>query len=88
MRQRIIEQIDSQQYARANDIAKKTTTLEAIYLANRSWSSITPEIIKNCFKIGGFVPKDTNNNQVQEEEKEEENAVLPSTGTTEKECND
>lgn len=51
---RVIKNIDSTQ-SQANDIAKKTTLLEAVHLANKAWSSVKSDTIKNCFKKGGFV---------------------------------
>lgn len=60
MRQRIIDNIDCKQDAEANNIAKKTTLLEAIHLLNKAWDSVSSKTIKNCFKKGGFIPKDEN----------------------------
>ncbi|VVC36588.1 DDE superfamily endonuclease domain [Cinara cedri] len=49
---------------KANDLAKKFNVLEALHLANEAWNNISDVTIRNCFRYGGFV-------KTEEEEDEE-----------------
>lgn len=62
MRLRIIQVIDEQLTVdgaqsgefRANEIAKKTSLLDALHLLVRAWNSVSTSTIENCFRKGGF----------------------------------
>ncbi|XP_023314369.1 tigger transposable element-derived protein 6-like [Trichogramma pretiosum] len=55
MRERIIQILDNQQNVKANDIAKKTSLLDALHQIKEAWSYVSSETIKNCFRKAGFV---------------------------------
>ncbi len=55
MRRRILTAIDdSDSIHNANEIAKKTSLLDAIHLLAASWHRVTAQTIQNCFLKGGF----------------------------------
>ena len=74
MRERIIELIHGKQGDQENVIAKKTTLLEAVHLVNKAWASVSSQMIQNCFKIGGFTPKEE---RIKIDEIVKEGAVVP-----------
>lgn len=59
MRSRILENMEDtnkQQMLKvsANDLAKKTSLLDALHLLAMSWNHVSENTIQNCFKHGGF----------------------------------
>lgn len=54
MRERVILQMESTEVVTANELAKKTSLLDAMHLLIAAWQSVTDITIKNCFIKGGF----------------------------------
>ena len=54
MHTRILESMEDTQEMNANDLAKKTSILDALHLLTMSWDSVSLNTIKNCFQNGGF----------------------------------
>lgn len=72
MRSRILRWIDAElekgeKDFQANDLAKKTSLLDAVHLLATSWLSVTSTTVRNCFKKGGFT-----SSGVHEEDSEEQ----------------
>ena len=67
----IITEIDdhSESNETAVNIARRISLLAAIHMLGKSWDSVTPTTISNCFKKGGFVCQ---NETVNHEESPEE----------------
>ncbi|XP_065199767.1 tigger transposable element-derived protein 6-like [Planococcus citri] len=46
-----------------DDLAKKTSLLDALHLLVTAWKSVPESTIRNCFKRAGFVPKNHDTNE-------------------------
>lgn len=55
MRSRLLSDMEENQAITANQLAKKTTLLDALHLLAMSWNQVSENTIKNCFKRGGFI---------------------------------
>jgi len=63
MRIQIVRWIDAElkkgeEGFQANDLAKKTSLLDAVHLLATSWNCITDTTVRNCFKKGGLTTID------------------------------
>lgn len=58
IKERIIGQIDENLLGTitSNELAKKTSLLDAMHLLVAAWNSVTQTTVKNCFIKGGFCP--------------------------------
>ena len=50
--------MDNEELNCATDHTKKTTVMDALYMANEDWTRVTPETIRNCSRKGGFITPD------------------------------
>ncbi|KAJ8671916.1 hypothetical protein QAD02_003175 [Eretmocerus hayati] len=48
---------------RPNDLAKKTTVLEAMHLLEKAWSMVSESTICNCFGKAGFIDNQNGDTQ-------------------------
>ena len=53
MRARILENMEDKKI-NANDLAKKTSILDALHLLAMSWKRVSDKTVRNCFSHGGF----------------------------------
>lgn len=74
MRRQIIQLVDQKIEKgecglKANDLAKKTTVLDAMHFLASAWkNSVTEETVINCFRKGGFKPADKTNDDHSQKE--------------------
>lgn len=50
----------------ANDLARRTTLLDALHLLAMSWSRVAAATIQNCFKRSGFLKEDITKEHLEE----------------------
>ena len=54
----VIHAVDNEELNSATDHTKKTTVLDALYMANEDWTRVTLLTIRNCSRKGGFMTPD------------------------------
>jgi hypothetical protein len=64
MRRRVLQHLDEAiangiTEIRSNDIARKTSVLDALHLLKQSWQSVSEAVIRSSFKKGGFMTCDS-----------------------------
>lgn len=57
MRRIILLQLEDKiKEVKANDLAKKTSLIDGLYLIAQAWDCVKESTVRNCFKKGGFAP--------------------------------
>ena len=73
MRKRVLQAIDdfinnaedTAEPIQANDIAKKTTLLDAVHLLKQAWGAVTESTVIHCFRKGGFTEEQAITNHIE-----------------------